>query len=84
MRTYTINHLRDVQDLAPALGVETAQEVRFPQMDAENTGLIEYLAFGPRASWTDHSNDRAPAPFVDERVIRPVRGHTLATVLFVI
>jgi mannose-6-phosphate isomerase-like protein (cupin superfamily) len=39
VRSYTINHLRDVQDLGPALGVETAQEVRFPQMDAETTGL---------------------------------------------
>ena len=39
MTKYTINHLRDVQDLGPALGVETAQEVRFPQMDAETTGL---------------------------------------------
>ena len=39
MTKYTIMNLRDAPDMAPALGVETAQEVRFPQMDAENTGL---------------------------------------------
>jgi uncharacterized cupin superfamily protein len=39
--SYAIRNLREIEDLAPSLGVDAVQEVRFPgeELGAETTGL---------------------------------------------
>lgn len=64
MTAYTITHLRDAQDLAPGLGVETLQAVRFPQVDAERTGLALMGVKPGRRQAVAHRHDEAEEIYV--------------------
>lgn len=63
---YTLRNLRGVEDVAPALGVDGAQEIRFPRRDlgAEETGLTLMGVKPGRRQIVAHRHDRAEEVYV--------------------
>ena len=64
MTSYTIKNLRDVEDQAPALGVDAAQEVRFPDVGAERTGMALMAVRPGRRQAVAHRHDEAEEIYV--------------------
>ncbi len=64
MRPYTLTNLRDVEDMAPSLAVDTVQAVRFPQLDAEKTGLSLMAVKPGRRQAVAHRHDEAEEIYV--------------------
>ena len=66
MSAFTIKNLRETQDAAPAIGVETVQEIRFPAPDlgAERTGLALMGVRPGRRQAVAHRHDEAEEIYV--------------------
>ena len=62
--TYTLENLHATEDLAPGLGVDSVQEVRFPRLDAKHTGVaLMAVKPGGRQS-VAHRHDEAEEVYV--------------------
>jgi mannose-6-phosphate isomerase-like protein (cupin superfamily) len=62
--TYTLANLRNAESIAPALGADSVQEVRFPALDAEPTGLALMAVKPGRRQAVAHDHDEADEIYV--------------------
>jgi mannose-6-phosphate isomerase-like protein (cupin superfamily) len=64
--SYTIKHLREVEDQAPKFGFSETQEARFPQEDlgAETTGLAYHVVRPGRRQAFAHRHEHAEEVYV--------------------
>lgn len=62
---YTVRNLRDVEDVAPGIGVDDAQEIRFPPRDLGAEAGLALMGLKPgRRPAVAHRHDRAEEVYV--------------------